>query len=360
MTEKRRLVILAEGNFEFHHGKTAMSILRYRPEDVVAVIDSEHAGATTGDVVGLGGETPIVRDVTEALAHTPAALLIGVAPRGGGLPDAWRREILRAIEAGLDVISGLHTMLNDDPEFVAAARASGVTLHDVRRAPPSLPVASLVPRRSGSHVVTFVGSDCAVGKMTAALEITAAARSRGLSTAFVATGQTGIMLEGSGISIDEVVGDFMAGATEQMVVDACEAADLVFVEGQGSLLHPGYSGVTLALLHGSSPDALILVYQAGQTCIDHYPVAIPSLSRLIEIYEDAAGWIKPAQVVGIALNTRTLDEAGARHAIAQAQAETGLPTIDPVRFDANVLVDAVVESARRAAQQNRQEAPAGH
>jgi uncharacterized NAD-dependent epimerase/dehydratase family protein len=338
------MAILAEGTLDFHHGKTATSLLRYRPEEVVAVIDRTHAGATTREVLGLAGATPIVADISDALDLHPTTLLIGIAPRGGALPDEWRREILIAIAHGMDVVSGLHFMLNDDPEFVAAARQNGVSLIDVRQPPSNLSVAELLPRRPGSHVVTFVGSDCAVGKMTAALEVTDAARARGLSAAFVATGQTGIMLEGRGIAIDRVIGDFMAGAMEQLVVEAAQEADWVFVEGQGSLIHPGYSGVTLALLHGSAPDALILVHQAGRTSIDSYPVPIPPLDRLVRIYEVAAGWVKPARVAGIALNTRGLGEAEAKREMADAESLTGLPATDPVRFGADKLVSAVVEA----------------
>lgn len=340
----RRLAILADGSLDFHHGKTATSILRYRPDEVVAVIDRAHAGSTTGQTLGLAGATPIVADLSDALDLRPTELLIGIAPRGGGLPEEWRRQILMAIAQGMDVVSGLHFMLNDDPEFVAAAREHGVKLVDVRKAPGNLRVAELAPRRPGSCVITFVGSDCAVGKMTAALEVASAARSSGLSAAFVATGQTGIMLEGSGIAVDRVIGDFMAGAIEQLVVAASAEADWVFVEGQGSLLHPGYSGVTLALLHGSSPDAMILVHQAGHDQIDEYPVRIPPLDRLVQIYQEAAGWIKPAPVVAIALNTRGLSDSAAEQAIAEAEACTGLPTTDPIRFGGARSVESLVSS----------------
>jgi uncharacterized NAD-dependent epimerase/dehydratase family protein len=340
----RRLAILAEGMLDFHHGKTTTSLLRYRPDEVVAVIDDEHTGETTGAVLGLAGDTPIVEDIEHALPFHPSALLLGIAPRGGGLPPEWRRQILVAIAAGLDVVSGLHFMLNEDTEFVRAAERHGVQLVDVRRPPGDLPVASLLPRRPGARVITFVGSDCAVGKMTAALEVSAAAKRRGMSSAFVATGQTGIMLEGSGIAVDRVIGDFMAGAVEQLVVEAARNADWVFVEGQGSLLHPGYSGVTLALLHGSSPDGMILVHPPPHEWIDEYPVRIPPLDKLVRIHEEAAGWVKPAPVVGIALNTRGMDEDASEGAIEDAAGLTGLPVTDPVRFGGKLLVEAVVSA----------------
>lgn len=340
----RKLVILAEGTLDFHHGKTATSILRYRAEDVVAVIDRQHAGFTTEAVLGLGGSIPIVANVEVALTLQPTALLIGIAPRGGTLPPEWRQQILQAINAGLDIVSGLHFMLADDPEFSEAARHRGVRLIDVRQPPEGIEVANFVTHGPHVRVVTFVGSDCAVGKMTAALEVVDAARNIGLSAAFVATGQTGIMLQGNGISIDRVIGDFMAGAAEQLVHEAAATADWIFVEGQGSLLHPAYSGVTLALLHGSAPDGLILVHQTGHDQIDEYPVRIPSVKRLVQIYEDAASWVKPAPVLGIALNTRGLNERETSRAIDSVQEETGLPVTDPVKFGGAVLVRAVMEA----------------
>jgi uncharacterized NAD-dependent epimerase/dehydratase family protein len=345
--DPRRLVILAEGYLDFHHGKTATSLLRYRSEEVVAVIDSLNAGSTAGDLLGIGGAIPMIAGIEEALQYRPSALLIGVAPTGGGMSPEWRVQILRAIDAGLDVISGLHHMLNDDSEFSAAAKIRGVRLHDVRRPPNDIGVATLAPRRDGATVVTLVGSDCAVGKMTAALEITASAERMGLKAAFVATGQTGIMLEGSGIAIDRVIGDFMAGAVEKLVQEAAERADWVFVEGQGSLLHPAYSGVTLSLLHGSAPDAMILVHPPGLTRIDEYSVKIPPIERLVEIYEEAAGWIKPARVAGIALNTRGLDSDATQRAIQDAESRTGLPATDPVKLGGDTLVEGLLAARGR-------------
>jgi uncharacterized NAD-dependent epimerase/dehydratase family protein len=344
MDTERRIAILAEGSLDFHHGKTATSILRYRPRNVVAVIDSEHAGRTTDSVLGIGGDTPVVRDIEEALPFQPTELLIGIAPRGGGLPDPWRRQIIIALSQGIELVNGLHVMMGEDEEFVRAAASGGATISDVRRPPEGLRTADFAPHREGSHVITFVGSDCAVGKMTAALEMRSAADRMGLSTAFVATGQTGIMLEGSGIAIDRVIGDFMAGAAEKLVLEASERADWVFVEGQGSLLHPAYSGVTLALLHGSAPDAMVLVYPPMNEYIDEYPIRIPPLPQIVQLYEAAAGWTKPAKVVAIALNTRGMTDEEADDAARAASASTGLPAADPVRGGAETLVHAVTEA----------------
>jgi uncharacterized NAD-dependent epimerase/dehydratase family protein len=344
MENARRIVILAEGFLDYRHGKTATSILRYRPADVVAVVDSEHAGQTTHDVLGIGGSIPVVGSIDDALQFRPTELVIGIAPRGGLLPDAWRRQIVTALRHGIDLVSGLHYVMADDEEFAQAARAGGATISDVRIPPDGLSTADFIPHRTGAQVVTFVGSDCVVGKMTAALEMSVAAERLGLSTAFVATGQTGIMLEGSGIAIDRVIGDFMAGAAERMVQEACRKADWVFVEGQGSLLHPAYSGVTLSLIHGSSPDAMVLVHIPGQTHIDEYPVEIPALDKLVRLHETAAAWVKPAKVVAVALNTRALNDEETAEAIADAERVTGLPAADPVKGGAEKLVRAVTQA----------------
>jgi uncharacterized NAD-dependent epimerase/dehydratase family protein len=347
-TSGRRIALLAEGSLDFHHGKTAVSLLRYVPDEIVAVIDRENAGRTTAEVLGFGPSVPIVSDVEAALRFHPTELTIGIAPRGGDMPREWRPLLLTALRAGVSVISGLHTMLNDDPELAAAAVLSGAKLTDVRKPPDLHYVAEMRPRRPGSIVLTLVGSDCAVGKMTAALELNASARALGISSEFVATGQTGIMITGRGIPLDRVIGDFMAGGIEMLVSEASERADWIIVEGQGSLLHPGYSGVTLALLHGSQPDGLILVHPPGHDTIDEYTVSIPSLSRLIEIYEQAASWVKPAPVVGICLNTRALGEGDARQAVRLAERETGLPTTDPVRFGSAQFMDAIRDRMRPA------------
>lgn len=327
---------------DFHHGKTAASILRYQPDSVLAVIDSENSGRTTNGILGLGNDTPVYQEIEETFALNPTELLIGIAPKGGELPVEWRRQVLTAIDHGLDIVSGLHYMLGDDEEFASAARRYNVRIVDVRRAPTETRVAEMLPRRPGSHVITFVGSDCAVGKMTAALEVTAAARERGLRTGFVATGQTGIMLSGDGVAVDRVIGDFMAGAIESLVVKAAADADWVFVEGQGSLLHPGYSGVTLALLHGSLPDAMILVHPPGHDQIDGYAVTVPPLDQLVAIYEQAASWVKPCRVVAIALNTRALSADETERAIVEAEGITGLPATDPVKFGCGKIIDALL------------------
>ena len=343
----RRVAILAEGKFNWQDAKTAVGILRYSSDQVVCIIDGANAGrdaaAVLGDPSGPGKGVPVVADVEAALSYQPETLIIGIAPIGGRLPPAWKAELLTAISAGLDITSGLHQFLGDDPELAQAAASHGVTIWDVRRPPDALAmrISENRPHRPGSHVIYFCGTDCNVGKMTVSLECAREAQRRGLSAVFAATGQTGIMIEGSGIPADRFISDFLAGGVEAMVLDLADRFDWVFVEGQGSLIHPAYSPVTLGLLHGAAPDLLILCHEAGRTHIRQYQVPIPPLTRVRAIYEEAAGWLKSAPTVAVALNTYGLSDEAARKAISETERETGLPTDDPVRYGAGALLEAI-------------------
>ncbi len=340
MASDRRLLILAEGfSDDAHYGKTMRGVLRYRREDVVAVLDSRRAGDTEQGV-------PVVRDVDSALPFGPTAALVGVATQGGRFPPAWR-ELLRAcIRRGLDVENGLHEFIGDDEELAELAAEHDVELRDLRRPPPGLDCPTGANLEVPAQIVLTVGSDCAIGKMTVALELDRAAQARGLRSEFVPTGQTGIAIAGWGIAVDAVVSDFLAGAAERLVVEGHErGGELLLVEGQGSLVHPAYSGVTLGLLHGSTPHALVLCHLAGATEVEGYPGhPLPSLAELVELHERASLPRRRATVACVALNTRELDEGAARAAIARAEVETGLPAQDPVRFGAERLLDAVVRS----------------
>ena len=348
-TPKHRFLIIADGDFGPLTSKTANSCIRYFPERIVAVFDRKQAGKTAQDVLGFGGNTPVVGDFERGLEQGKGAtaVMVGIAPAGGCLPDEWKGWLRTAIEKKLEIWSGLHTFIGDDPELGPLAKARGVRIFDARKPPPNLPIADGRAAEVDALVVLAVGSDCNVGKMTAQLQLRDALAQRGARTSFVATGQTGIFIEGWGIAVDAVVADFIAGAAEQLVLQAAKDNDIVLVEGQGSLIHPGYSGVTLGLLHGSCPDALILCHQVTRDYIGDYHgrepwVRIPSYSELIEIHERAAQPVHPTKVIGISLNTYDMDENAAREAVAKAAEETGLPATDPVRFDADVLVDAII------------------
>jgi uncharacterized NAD-dependent epimerase/dehydratase family protein len=347
----RRLALLAEGSFSARDGKTAVGVLRYRPETVAAVIDSTRAGRTVSECVGIGGAIPVVAGVEGAEAAGADTLLIGIAPQGGGLPDAWRTTVRAALERGWDVISGLHTFLAEDPELAGCARATGARLFDVRRPRSDRHIAAARAREVHALVVLTVGSDCNVGKMTAALELERGLLERGVRAAFVATGQTGIMIAGAGIPADAIPADFVAGAVEAAVLEAAGSADVVVVEGQGSLGHPGYSGVTLSLLHGACPSALVLCHWAGRermrTGEGSGGPPIPALAEVRRHVECAASWVAPAATVAIALNTLDLDDAAARSACAEAERGVGVPATDPVRFGPAPLVDAVLAAAHR-------------
>jgi D-glutamate N-acetyltransferase len=337
-SKPRRLLLLAEGRSgDPHFGKTARGVLRYRPDDVVVILDSTRVGETQD------GKS-IVGSVDDALAFEPTVALVGVATQGGRFPPAWRELLKASIANGLDLENGLHEFVSDDAELVELARRHGVELRDLRKPPPGLNVPTGENLTHGARVVLTVGSDCAIGKMTVALELDAEARRRGIASEFVPTGQTGIAIAGWGISVDAVVSDFLAGAAEQLVLQGiARGGELLWVEGQGSILHPGYSGVTLGLIHGSAPHAYVLCHMAGERFVDGDDrFAIPSLRELVDLHERMSLLARPAPVAAIALNTRLLDEGAARRAIEDAESETGLTADDPVRFGAARLVDAII------------------
>lgn len=353
MSAERRILILAEGRFGVLDAKTAACVIRYRTDEVVGVLDSVSAGGTTDRILGFGPPLPIVATLEEGLALRPDTFLIGVAPRGGALPGEWRDLVARALEAGLEVVSGLHTFLGDDPELARIAARSGSRIVDLRRVPEDLPVASRRAAEVGATVVLTVGTDCNVGKMTASMELTLAARRLGFRAAFAPTGQTGLFLGGKGIVVDRVIADFIAGAAEAVVLDNAAGQDFVFVEGQGSLLHPGYSGVTLGLLHGSMPDAQILVHQPTRRLTLNDEIEILPLPDWIELHERMAAYLKPAPVVGIAINGWDLDERRAREWGRRISEETGLPAVDPVKFGAEPLVEGIVAAVKSPAPAGR-------
>lgn len=346
MDERRRYVVLTEGFITDRHAKTAFGVMRYGRDAVVAVVDSTAVGKRVSDLhPHLRCDAPIVATVAEALEFQPTSLLVGVANAGGFLPPAFRPRVLDAIDAGLEIVSGLHEFLNEDDEFCARARSGGAKLWDVRRPPDSIPLFSGAAYRVPQVVALAVGSDCAIGKMTVMLELAEAGRVAGGRPQFVATGQTGIMIAGKGIAVDRVISDFVTGAAEQLVVDVPPETDVTLVEGQGSILHPAYAPVTLGLLFGCAPDMFVLCHRAGQKTVEDFDVPIPDLRSLARDHERIVARIKPARCVAVALNTAGFDDVGARAAIATAEAETGLPTDDVVRFGAAKLWAAVAHAA---------------
>jgi len=343
---KRRYLILAP--YAFAEAKTAHGVIRYGRDDTVAVIDPQFAGRRVCDVLAyLESPAPVVSDVRGGMQFGPTALLVGTAPKGGKLPVQWREQILQAINAKLEIVSGLHDMLGDDPEFAAAARAAGVAIRDVRK-PPDVPLFSGDVYGVKPPVLLAVGNDCAVGKMTVMLELARAAAAAGARAEFAPTGQTGIMIAGWGIAVDRVVADFTTGAAEQIVLEAARRQpEYILVEGQGSINHPAYAPVTLALMYGAAPDALLLVVDPKRSRIEGYDAPTMGYRELVAAHESIAARVKPARVAGVALNTFGLSDDEARTQIARARAETGVPAGDAVRFGARALWDAIVPALRK-------------
>lgn len=336
-----RLAIYAPDALGHDRAKTAEGVLRYGVNPVLAVIDRSQAGKSVRELTGIPSDAPIVASIEEALALKPDALLLGTAWSGGGLPSEWKPDILKAINAGLDIVNGLHDFLADDVELAAAAQKHGCKLIDVRRPPEKLPVGTAAAISADSFIVLTVGTDCSVGKMTTSLEIARVAKARNKTAAFVATGQTGIMICGAGIAIDRVIGDFMAGAVEQMVLEAAPGNEYIFVEGQGSIVHPSFSGVTMALMHGACPQGLILCHNARRSKIKGLSQDLLPLPELVAIYERMCSYLRPAKVLGVAFNTHGMSEKDALVAISQANKLLGLPVCDPVRQGAEILFDAI-------------------
>ena len=339
------MVILAEGAFGTFGTKTAVGAIRYIPHQIAAIIDSTHQGKTVAEIIGIGEGIPIVADLEASLSYEPNTLLIGIAPRGGVLPQGWREEIGKAILNGLHIVSGLHVFLGDDPEFVSLARQHHVRIPDLRKPPNNAVVATGAAASVCASVILTVGSDCDTGKMTVTLELFRGAQERGWKADCIPTGQTGMLILEKGVAIDRVAGDFMAGAVERLVLESAGDHQWIFVEGQGSLVHPGYSGVTLATLHGCAPRALVLCHQPSRRYIGEYigdrTYAIPPLNELIRTYEACTRFIRPAKVAAIALNCYDLSLEEAEEVIRRTEIETGLPTTDPVRFGPGPLLDAL-------------------
>jgi uncharacterized NAD-dependent epimerase/dehydratase family protein len=342
-----RYVVHAEGEFGHFSSKTAVGVIRYGREPVVAVLDSTNSGRNVSEWLGPRHDIPVVGTLQEALAYEPTSLLVGLSTAGGHIPPDWLAVIRAAIEQGLHVVSGLHELIADEPELAAAAALHGVTLTDHRRPPDRRELARGRAHRPGSRVVLTVGTDCSIGKMTTALELRGAARDQGLDAVFVATGQTGMMIEGWGVALDAVACDFASGTAEWLVEQAEGMGDWIFVEGQASLDHPQYSPVTIGLVHGATPHAMILVHEAGRLFHlgwrgrPEHAAALKPLVETIRSYEMVAAWVAPSRVMGIALRTGHLDAADARAEIARVEAETGLTTDDPVRYGAKRLLQAL-------------------
>src|SRR4051812_17882713 len=346
-----RYLIFSEGQFGTPASKTGNSVIRYSADNVAAVLDSRLAGKRVHDILGYGGDIPIVASVDEGVARGADSLMVGIAVAGSELPADARAAVKRSIERGLHIWNGLHTFVADDPELGPLAQARGVEVHDVRRPPADLPVGAGRVRELEQTVVLAVGSDANIGKMTVMLQLRDVMRRRGVRASFAPTGQTGIFIDGWGICVDAVVADFIAGAAEAVTIQGARDNDIVLVEGQGSILHPGYSGVSLGLLHGSLPHALIACHQPTRRAFRHNAwLPIPPLTEVIRLHESIANPLRPTKTIGVSLNTMEMSEHDARAEIERVAEETGLPTTDPVRFGTTPLLEAILafDGDRRA------------
>ncbi|MBE9216051.1 DUF1611 domain-containing protein [Plectonema cf. radiosum LEGE 06105] len=339
----QKIAVLLHEGIRGTHGKTGLSLLRYSDAPIVVAVDRDCPGQSLPELTGIQRDVPIVASVKDAIAFNPQVLVIGIAPKGGSLPDDYWHEIKDALLGGMSIVNGLHTPLATSPELRTLLKP-GQLIWDVRKEPSNISVCTLAAKNLPCRRVLTVGTDMAVGKMSTSLELHRASRLRGMRTKFIATGQTGLMLEGDGVPLDAVRVDFAAGAVEQVVVRYGKNYDILHVEGQGSLLHPG-STATLPLIRGSQPTQMILVHRLGQNEVVE-GVKIPPLADVVKLYEivaSGAGAFAAVPVVGIALNTSNFDESMAKTAIAQVEAETGLPCTDVIKFGGDKLLDAVMK-----------------
>ncbi len=338
-----RLALYVEDGLGKGSCKTADGLLRYGRNPIVAVIDSTCAGKSIEAVSGIKYNAPIVSSVKEAISLGATTFVLGGTYVGNNaMPDFWKRDIKQAIAGKLDIVNGLHDLLVDDPEIAKSAKEHGVRLYDVRLPPDGLPIGSGRAMSVSPRTILTVGTDSNIGKMTTSCELVKEALKKGYRSKMIATGQTGILVSGEGICIDRVIGDFMAGAVEQMVIDAGDDYDYLFVEGQGALAHPGFSGVTLSLLHGCCPKGMVLCHEVIRKKMRKLPYPLPSLAASIQAYEQAAQLVAPSKVLAVAVNTGGLSEDEAESALADISVSTGLPCNDPVRFGCENIFDAIL------------------
>ncbi len=347
-----RIVIAVGDDAAINNSKTAMSLMRYRRQDVIAVMDGVHRGKTAGAHYGIGDDIPIVGSLEEV--DSPDAIFVGIAPAGGQMPAPLRAMIRDGVERGLDIISGLHDFLVNDAELRSLAEKTGSRLIDVRKNNHQS-TAKAAEFRPGCLRIHAVGHDCSIGKMVTSLEIELGLKRRNVDAKFLATGQTGIMVVGEGVPVDCVVSDFVNGSIENLVL-ANESHDILLIEGQGSITHPAFSAVTMGLLHGCAPQGLILCYEAKRTHVKGLPhVAIKPLERYRELYESLASDRYPSEVIGIAMNGKNLTAEEAEIEKRDVSARFGLPICDVYRDGPDVLVDAVLSLQKRLFPEGRSE-----
>ena len=334
----RSMVLLTWGHSNPRTAKTATGLLRFCPQECVAVLDPDHAGRDAAELLGVGQGVPIIGSLSEAPdANT---LVIGIAPPGGKVPDSWKPLLIEAMSQGMNLLSGLHEFLIDSDELAHASEQHKVTITDVRKN-DFCEIATYPELNPNCLRLLTVGQDCGVGKLVTSLAIAQALQSEGQAAQFIATGQTGIMISGDGLPIDCVTSDFVSGAVESLVCKY-QDRDFLLVEGQGSLVHPSYSGVTLSLLHGARPHGLIMVFEAGRTAVgglDH--VDLPSIQDQIQLFETMGSIHQPCHTLALSMNASQIEVGEAKAMAQNLEQELQLPVVDVVREGPKRMLDAI-------------------
>ena len=338
---KERIVILADRKLGPVTSKMGNSAIRFASEKVVAVIDSTKSGKTINDVLGFGGNIPILASLEETLIYEPNALLIGISPPGGTLPSEWYSLIIEALQNKLNIISGLHEYISEIAEFNLLAQKYGVKIQELRKYTGPNILAKGIAKEFRSKIILTVGTHGNSGKMTATILMVKALQEMGRSAEWFATGQIGIFLQKRGVPLDSIKGDFISGILEHNLARIDGNYEFLFVEGQGSLFHLAYSPVSLGITHGCLPDAMILCHRPD-VGINDYGINTNNLLKAIELNNLVASIAKPSKITGIALNTYNFSEEKAKKLIEETTKSTGLPTTDPVRFGAGILIDSLL------------------
>ncbi len=336
------IAILCPSAFDYILNKTGNMLIRYKPESVSCIIDSDKAGLKAQDVLSYGGNIPVVTNFDEAQQFEPNTIVIGSAPQGGFITEVYRKELRSAIKYGCDIYSGMHQFLNDDEELSLLANEKGTKIYDLRRPPnpPHFSKGSWKDRKT--KVLLIVGTDCDTGKMTTAWEISERLRKKGKNIEFIGTGQTGILLSGHGIPVDAVIGDFMAGEIEHAIDQINEDKDLIIVEGQGSLTNMYYAGVTLGLLHGSMPDYMVMTDEPKRK-LDVTGYKMASISSVMDLHISLMNNFKQSKFLGINLLTLHMNEDDALKTIQDVEKKFQIPATDLIRFGNRKLIDNIIE-----------------
>lgn len=335
---KRKIISLTEGYSNPQSAKTARNLIYYCPGEVVALFDRQNVGKTSADLLGVGN-IPVIGSLDDASdANT---LIMSVALPGGKLPQPFKEIMLQAIYRKINIISCGHEFISDDPDLVSAAKTAGVLLKDIRKN-NERDVAHRKEINDSSLRILTVGNDCSLGKMVTSLELARALQKRDYDAKFVATGQTGILIEGDGIPIDAVVGDYINGAAEKLVLQN-QHHDILIIEGQASIVHPRYSSVTLGLLHGTMPHGMIMCYEVGRKFVHNMPgIKIPAMDVIIKLNEQMASVMFPSKIIGFALNSKKVSEQEAQKERNKIKKEFGLPACDVVRDGPDELVETII------------------